>query len=193
MDAAAAGSPSQEAAPIVPVLTLTIQPPILNIRGESNSSVVGQFNGTATVDKMPGVRCVVTLSSSTDVGWATEISPNTMVFTSESPQAYTVAVSVPSGTPTSQGNLLVFGRAVAAGLQSMAEVTAMINVKGSAALNATSQNRTQANATAAARNVAGGLSSPLTVSMLAVVLVAVPVGGFAYYRRRRRLAAYAEA
>jgi len=190
---AAAGAPSGAAAPIVPVLSLSLSPQIMNVNSSPESPAIAQFEGIATVDKPPIVRCVVTLTSSTDVGWVTQVSPTTLVFTSTTPQLFSVVVTVPQGTPTGQGKLVVDGRAVAAGLQSMAEVTAMINVKGSAALNATSQNRTQANATAAARNVAGGLSSPLTVSMLAVVLVAVPASAYVYYRRRRRLAAYAEA
>jgi hypothetical protein len=186
MQAAAAGSPSGAAAPIVPVLALTIQPPAQQVASDPNSTATAQFAGTATVDKLPMVRCVVTLTSSTDIGWVSQVSPSSMVFTSESSQAFTVVVIVPAGAPTSQGKLVVDGRAVAAGLQTLAEVTALIYVKGSSALNATSQNRTSANATAAARTAAGGLSSPLTMSMIALVLVAVPVSGFAYYRRRRQ-------
>jgi hypothetical protein len=183
---AAAGPPSGEAAPIVPVLSLSLSPQIMNVNSSPESPAIAQFEGIATVDKPPIVRCVVTLTSSTDVGWVSQVSPTTMVFTSTTPQSFSVVVTVPQGTPTSQGKLVVNGRAVAAGLQSMAEVTAIINVKGSPALNSTAQNRTQANVTRAAENPGGGLSASLTISLLAVVLVAVPVGGFAYYRRRRQ-------
>ena len=78
-----------------PLFTLTIQPPIVKLNSELNSTVIAQFNGTATVDKLPMVRCVVTLTSSTDIGWVSEISPSTMVFTSGTPQAYAVSVIVP--------------------------------------------------------------------------------------------------
>jgi hypothetical protein len=183
---AAAGPPIDTAAPVVPVLTLTIQPPIVKLNSEINSTVLAQFNGTATVDKLPMVRCVVTLSSSTDIGWVSEISPTTMVFTSGTPQSYAVSVIVPAGTPTLQGKLIVQGRAVAAGLQSLAEGTAIVDVKGSPLLNATAQNQTKANATRAAGAFAGGGSNILTVSAVAAILVAVPVSAYVIYRRRRQ-------
>jgi hypothetical protein len=183
---AAAAAPAPSADPIVPILTLTIQPPILKLRSEANSSAVGMFNGTASVNKMPGARCVVTLTSSTDVGWVTQVSPTTMVFTSESPQSYTVAVSVPAGTATMQGTLQVSGRAVAIGLQSTAEVKATIDVSGPVVLNLTGANRTQANATRAAAAFGGGLSGTLTVSALVAVLFAVPAVTYLVYRRRRQ-------
>jgi hypothetical protein len=189
----AAAAPAPSADPIVPILTLSIQPPILKLLREENSSAVGMFNGTASVNKMPGVRCVVTLTSSIDVGWVTQISPSTMVFTSESPQSYTVAVSVPPGTPSMQGNLVVNGRAVAYGLQSTAVVKAIIDVTGPAILNLTGANRTQANATRAAGAPGGGLSGTLTVSALVAVLIAVPAVAYLVYRRRRQRAYPVEA
>lgn len=182
----AAGAPGPAADPIVPVLTLTIQPPILKIQSAPNSTAVAQFNGTATVDKMVGMRCVVTLASSTDIGWVSEISPSTMVFTSESPQPYTVAVSVPPTTPTSQGTLVINGRAVCNGLQSMATAEAKVDVTGPVIINLTATNGTQGNATGTGGTAGGGPTSIMMYSMLAVVLIAVPAGGYYYYRRRHR-------
>lgn len=186
MDAAAAVTPAQPASPIVPVLTLSLTPPIQNISSSRDSSVNAQFEGTAIVDKMPIVRCVVTLTSSVDVGWVSQISPTTMVFTSTTPQSFTVVVTVPQGTPTGQGKLTVDGRAVAAGLQSIAQATAIIDVKGTAMLNLSARNQTTANATRAAGALAGGGSNILMVSMVSVVLVAVPAIAYVIYRRRRQ-------
>jgi hypothetical protein len=185
---AAAEPPSPYAAPIVPILTLTIQPPILKIRSPSNDTVTAQFNGTAAVDKLPGVRCVVTLTSSTDIGWVSQISPTTMVFTADSAQPYTVAVSIPSGTPTSQGNLQVYGRAVAMGLQSTAEVKAIIEVTGAPMMNQTAANRTRTNATQPAGTFGAGLSGSLTIGAVAAMAVAVPAAAILVYRRRRQRA-----
>jgi hypothetical protein len=182
---AAAEPPSPEAAPIVPVLTLTIQPPILKVRSNPNDTVVAGFNGTASVDKMAGVRCVVTLTSATDVAWVSQISPSTMVFTNEAPQNYRVDVIVPVDTPTSQGNLRVTGRAVANGLQSIAEVEAIIDVTGPVKLNLTGANRTQAGGARPAATFGGGLSGSLTIGAVAAVAVAVPAAAIIVYRRRR--------
>ncbi len=182
---AAVAAPAPAADPIVPVLTLTIQPPILKINSNYNSSALAGFNGTAAVDKMPGVRCVVTLTSATDIGWVSQISPSTLVFTNEAPQSYTVAVDVPAGTPTSTGNLKVNGRAVAIGLQSTAEVTAIIDVTGTVRANLTAQNRTGGNTTRAAATAGGGPDNLLMYSAVAMVLIAAPAVGIVLYRRRR--------
>lgn len=191
MQVPAAASPSQAAAPIVPVLALTISPTQATANSSTESSVSVRFDGTAMVDKPPIVRCVVTLNSATDVGWVSQVTPTSMVFTSTAPQSFTVTVVIPQGTPSMQGRLLVNGRAVAAGLQSLAEVSAIIDVTGPASLNLTAQNRTQANATRAAGALGGGGPGLLTISMLAVVLVAVPAGAYAFLRHRRmRLAGH---
>ena len=82
-----------------------------------------------SIDKLPVERCVVTLTSSTDIGWVSQVSPTTAVFTSTTPQSFTCTVVVPQGTANSQyGNLVVNGRAVAGGLQSMAETKGIISV-----------------------------------------------------------------
>lgn len=188
----AAGAPAPAAGPIVPVLKLAIQPPIAFVNSSPEAPAITVFDGTASVDKPPVVRCVVTLTSSTDIGWITQVSPSTMVFTSTTPQAFTVTVTVPQGTPTSQGKLLVYGRAVAAGLQSSAEATAIIDVKGPTLLNLTAQNRTAGNSTRASGTVGGGPSNILMYSVLAVVLIAVPAGAFGFYRHRRQRSSYAE-
>jgi len=119
--------PAQGAINPVPVLALKLDPSAATVCTNASSPGIFTFNGTCTVDKLPIERATVTLSSSTDVGWATTLSPTTMVFTSTAPQSFTCTVVVPQGTPNMTGTLAVYGRAVAAGLQSTAETKAVIN------------------------------------------------------------------
>jgi hypothetical protein len=186
MQAAAAGPPPPEAAPIVPVLTLSIAPTILKVKSTSNESAVAHFEGNAAVDKPPVVRCVVTLTSSTDVGLVSQISPTTMVFTSSSSQAFTVDVSVPQGSPSMQCELLVYGRAVAAGLQSTAEVKAVIDVSGTPILNQTALNGTAVNTTKdAGRPVSTGVMQVGYIAVAVIIALPAAVVAWRYYRRRR--------
>jgi len=160
-------------------------------------------NGSCTVDKLPIERATVSLTSSTDVGWVTQISPTTMVFTSTAPQPFTCTVVVPQGTPNMTGTLVVNGRAVAAGLQSTAEARAVImnigpppyvppaNVTGNGTgpqggpvnqtANLTGGNGT-ANAAASGRGFLG-LPNDLWMAAAAAVLV-LGIAGYAASRAR---------
>jgi uncharacterized membrane protein len=72
----------------------------------------------------------VTLTSTTDIGWVSQVSPTTAVFTSTTPQSFTCTVVVPQGTANAQyGKLTVNGRAVAGGLQSTAVTEGIIAVE----------------------------------------------------------------
>jgi len=121
---------SQAAANPVPVLALRLDAASQSARVTESSPGIVTFTGQATIDKLPVERCVVTLTSSTDIGWVTQISPSTAVFTSTTPQAFSCTVVVPQGTPNSLfGNLVINGRAVAGGLQNTAETKGIINVE----------------------------------------------------------------
>ena len=120
---------SQAAANPVPVLALKLDTAQQAARVTESAPGIVSFTGQATIDKLPVERCVVTLTSSTDIGWVTQVSPSTAVFTATTPQSFTCTVVVPQGTPNSQfGNLIINGRAVAGGLQSLAETKAIISV-----------------------------------------------------------------
>lgn len=88
------------------------------------------FHGTVTV-QMPTLRgATVTLTSGTDIGWVSSISPATFVLDNGQIGSFTVTVVVPQGTVTSQnGNLMVNGRAVASGVQATDEDTALVTVR----------------------------------------------------------------
>ncbi len=182
---AAAAPPVPAAEPIIPILVLTLSPEVQNVSVSLDTNATARFNGTATVDKLPLVRCVVTLAASTDTSWPTELNPSALVFGASGSQPFTVNVHVPGGIPSVRANLTVQGRAAANGLQSITEVTAVIDVKGAAAQNATGQNGTQANVTRAGGSSPGGPSGNLTMPILGVVLAAVSVAAYVVHRRKR--------
>jgi len=179
--------------PIVPVLALSMTPSAVNVKASQNESVSVQFNGTASVDKLPMVRVVVTLTSATDIGWVSQVSPTTMVFTSSGSQDYVCTVVIPVGSPSASGILMVNGRAVSMGLQSLAETKALITVQGVPMLNLSAGNHTQKNATSPAGPFKLGGSSTLTISVLGVVILCAAVAGFLLHRRTRQRRARAEA
>jgi hypothetical protein len=195
--------PADAAINPVPVLTLRLEPAMVTVNTNSSSPTIVQFNGTCTVDKLPIERATVTLTSSTDVGWVSQVSPTTMVFTSTTPQAFICTVVIPQGTPNMTGTLKVDGRAVAAGLQSTAETTALITNIGpppyvppaNVTVNATlpagnaanrTDNQTAVNGTSGAGPSAGllGLSNNIWMAA-AVAVLAVGVAGYAASRKPR--------
>lgn len=110
---------SQAAINPVPVLTLKLDPASLSAQPTESKVGIVTFTGTATIDKFPVERLVATLSSTVDQGWVSQMSPTTMVFTSTSPQTFTVSVVVPQDSPNNvQGKLTIDGKAVGGGLQS---------------------------------------------------------------------------
>jgi hypothetical protein len=114
----------------VPVLTLKLDPS--QQASQPTESNIGSvtFTGTATIDKFPVERLVATLSPSCDQGWVSTMSPTTMVFTSTTPQTFTVSVVIPQDTPNNiQGKLTIDGKAVGGGLQSQpAQASSTITV-----------------------------------------------------------------
>jgi len=93
---------------------------------ESTSAMI-IVTGNISIEAIPVERCVVTLSSSTDIGWISQVSPTVVVFTSTTPQSFTCNVIVPAGTPFSQyGNLIIRGHAVACGYQDTAEIKCIV-------------------------------------------------------------------
>jgi hypothetical protein len=176
----------QASGPVVPVLTLTIAPSTQEVNSTATDPVIVSFNGTASVDKLPVERCVVTLTSAVDVGWQASITPTQMVFTSSTPQQFTATVTVPQGTASIVGTLMVNGRAVAAGLQSTTQVKAIINVHGVKILNQTASNQTgrhTASGTGASANFGG--STIVTVSITAVIVASIAVCGVVLYKKRK--------
>jgi hypothetical protein len=113
----------------VPVLSVKFDSANQNARVTESAPGIVTFTGQLSIDKLPVDRCIVTLNSSTDIGWASQVSPTTTVFTSTTPQSFSCTVIVPAGTANSQyGNLVVSGLAVAGGYQSTAVTKGIIAV-----------------------------------------------------------------
>jgi len=113
-----------------PGLTIDITESSLEAQVTESQPGLATFHGTVTV-QMPTVRgAEVTLTSSTDIGWVSQVSPTTLQLSNGQAGPFTVTVVVPQGTAASQmGNLIVNGRAVASGVQATAEATALLTVR----------------------------------------------------------------
>ncbi len=130
--ALAASDPSPGRAATAPALELNVEITEGSVEATVSETSPGTatFHGTVTV-QMPTLRgAQVTLTSSTDIGWVSSISPSTFTLDNGQTGSFTVTVVVPQGTPSTQaGNIVVNGRAVANGLQAMDEAQALITVK----------------------------------------------------------------
>jgi len=130
--ATAAASCAPGLAEAAPGLELNIDITEDSVEAQVTESAPGTatFHGTVTV-QMPTVRgAEVTLTSSVDIGWVSQISPSTMELTNGETATFTATVIVPQGSPASQtGTLTVNGRAVASGVQATDADTALVTVQ----------------------------------------------------------------
>ena len=122
------GGPAEPA----PGLDLTVSITEDSVEAAPSESAPGtaQFHGTVTV-QMPSLRgATVTLTSSTDIGWVTQVAPGTFVLDNGQVGEFTVTVVVPQGSPASlTGNVIVNGRAVASGVQATGSDSSTITVR----------------------------------------------------------------
>lgn len=123
------GSGLQEGAPGLE-LTITISEDTVGAAPTESAPGTAQLRGTVTV-QMPSLRgATVTLTSSTDIGWVSMVEPDTMVLDSGQVGEFSITVVVPQGSPAALiGTVMVYGRAVASGLQTSAGDTATITVR----------------------------------------------------------------
>ena len=176
----------QASAPLVPILTLTIDPPSQDVNSSTYAPVDVSFNGTASVQKAPIGNCLVNLTASVDIGWAAKVSPTQLIMTPSSTRQFTAYVTVPIAAPNMTGILTVTGHALGTFEDSYANVTAIINVIGVQIQNRTTSNQTAkhaASGTGAFASIGG--STIVTVSITAVVIAAVAVGGVVIYKKRK--------
>jgi len=98
------------------------------------------FTGEVSVDKLPVQRAVVMLESSVDTGWVSQVSPSTAVFTSTTPQSFTVTAVVPARTlSTLKGMLVVKATMNSGGLTAEDTANATITVDQYYLLNVASE------------------------------------------------------
>ena len=189
----------------IPVLALKMDSANQNVNASAQIQIV-VFNGTASVDKLPIERVVVELASAVDTGWASQISPAQMVFTSTVPQSFSCTVNIPAAIPGGAiAKLNVTGTASTNFLRSTASTQSIINVFGSLPAPA-NQTANGTNTTKAATAGTPGGPAALTArgtgkflglsddqlmmgaagAMLLVVITTA--GGYARRARKRRAA-----
>ena len=121
--------PPAEAPSIGPEVTLSLTPSTAEADVSFTKYGNVWFSGNAEVDRLPVDRCVVTLTSSVDTGWASTCSPSILAFSTNKVQSFQVTVSVPPGTLASlTGILTVTGEASGAGFSSTSTATANVTV-----------------------------------------------------------------
>jgi hypothetical protein len=173
----------EASSPVVPIISLTIDPPSQTVNSSVDQTVVVTFTGDASVQKLPYVKCTVTLTSEVDVGWQSSVTPSQMLFTSSSSQQFTAMVNIPMGTPSMIANLTINGRAVANGLQSVTHIKAIIDVHGVTTLNKTVSNQTKHSAGGVGG--AGGMNNIIIAAGGVGVIAAGGAAGFYMLRRRK--------
>jgi hypothetical protein len=125
------GSGNTAAAPVSPlVVDVNITEPTTqqaNVTDKLPGFVT--FAGTVQVDKLPVERIVVELAATVDTDWPAQISPPTIVFTSTSPQTFTLSVAVPVATRADAvGHVKVTATATGMGYSDTDEATANVTV-----------------------------------------------------------------
>ena len=104
-------APVEAATNPMPVLSIKLDHSNQQARVTERDQATVQFDGQVTMDKIPVCRPVVTLRAMLDIGWVLRLDPSVMIFTSTTPQSFTVAVTVPQGTPGNiTGTLKILGR-----------------------------------------------------------------------------------
>jgi hypothetical protein len=112
--------------PIVPKLTETLSPSIMNATTKYYD-VNATFNGTVQLDKLPLVRMVVTLVSGVDTGWASQCSPSSLVITDEGIHTFSCVVVVPVNI-TAIANVTVDAKASGGGFNVWASAVSLLSV-----------------------------------------------------------------
>lgn len=170
-------------------MTLELNPVYTSVNYTSLHDTNVTFEGTAKLEKPPLVRAIVELSSQVDTGWASEVTPSSMVFTSSGSQSFTVVVVVPSATSETEATLRVDGRAVCIGLQDTTTITAVITVLGAPDLNSSLQNGTGKNGSASWGQGGSGSSAQSWTSYVltggATAAIAASAAGLVVWRKRR--------
>ena len=111
--------------PIVPQMTMTLEPQSASVNTTPNHQARVSFVGTVQIDKLPIERIVVSITASVDVGWAANPSPGSMVITDTAPHNFCCTVDVPQNL-SGRGVLHVEANGNGGGSTCTAEATATI-------------------------------------------------------------------
>jgi hypothetical protein len=89
-------------------MTVSLFPTEIDVKVTEDQLGAGSFGGNLTIEKQQGIeRVQVTLTASCGRGWATVVSPQTLVFINPGTQRFTVTVIVPPATPVSRAMVTV--------------------------------------------------------------------------------------
>jgi hypothetical protein len=123
-----AGLPNPNVLP--PVLTLRLDTTEGTASVDINSPGEVDFNGTLVVQKQPTQTIEVDLSSTTDIGWASQVNPGNLVFSgTTTAAAFTVKVAVPEASRADQpGILTIKAGSTGTGYDVVSEVNATVRV-----------------------------------------------------------------
>jgi hypothetical protein len=125
--------PTASAQNPVPAMQMTLIPTSQEVEITASQPGAATFYGNVSVTKASYERAIVTLQASVSTGWPASVSPSSMVFaTTGTVQNYQVSVIVPPGeSAVNIGQLLVSGRATAAGLASLPVTSAAVIIPSS--------------------------------------------------------------
>ena len=182
-------------APIVPALTVTITPTNKEVTSPPNLTVTVNFDGTVTVDKLPFVRVVVSLSPSVNAGWPATCDPNSIVVTDSQPHDFKCNVTIPENTQNGTSNLTIDAVCRGGGFTVTASATAVIIVHGTAPINKTGgtggkdktgTNQTNGGGTGTTQGGTSKIGSfDMTTVLILVVVIAVAAVSVVYWIRQR--------
>ena len=121
--------PCASASPI-PTITITLDQSSASVNATNFSQPV-IFTGSVSVNKSDFLSASVSLTSSVLEGWNSVVSPETMTFTTTTPQSFMCTVEVPAGTAGgTEAQLTVEGTVVSGILQAVSTAQATILVVG---------------------------------------------------------------
>jgi hypothetical protein len=178
---------------LIPTLTITIDQASQTVNS-TKEQTTATFTGTVTVDKLPGTKVTVNLASAVDTGWASQITPSSIVFKSSAgSQPFTCTVVIPQGTPNCSGTLKIDGKAQGQGFVTTASAEALILVKGPANQSAAGGAKTGTGGGTTGKGGSTAKASGFDPIPLAVgvVVIAAACGGGGFYavklRRKKAL------
>ncbi len=100
--------PTEAAPNPIPIVSVSLYPTQLRAEVTNEEGATVRFGGNVTVEQMDWITSTVTLTGTNSAGWAISISPDSFTFQQSGTAKFTVSVTVPAGTDsTEEGNLVV--------------------------------------------------------------------------------------
>jgi hypothetical protein len=181
--------------PKIPDITITLSPSSMDVISPPNQTMIVDFNGTVTLDKLPFVRITVSLTASTGAGWTCSCSPSIMEIVDEQPHSFKCNVTIPEATQNQTTNLTVNAVGTGAGFEhAYGKGEAVIVVHGTPTTKKSDSTGGTDNTETNQTTVGGSPSSqggpfklgPLDTTSMALIAVVLVVVAFGVYWVRRK-------